>query len=89
MDLIEDSICRLFADAPQSSPAVWFIWEMRQQRLKFVLVLMVVVVIGWPVCDGTAEAEAQISDQTDVDRPGKRKTFFYFLLFSFFNWIGK
>ncbi|XP_046638968.1 uncharacterized protein LOC124320237 isoform X2 [Daphnia pulicaria] len=42
---------------------------MRQQRLKFVLVLMVVVVIGWPVCDGTAEAEAQISDQTDVDRP--------------------
>jgi hypothetical protein len=46
---------------------------------------VVVVVIGWPVCDGTAEAEAQISDQTDVDRPGKRKTFFYFLLFSFFN----
>jgi hypothetical protein len=59
---------------------------MRQQRLKFVLVLMVVVVIGWPVCDGTAEAEAQISDQTDVDRPGKRKTyFFFFLLFLLFN----
>lgn len=87
MDLIEDSICRLFADAPQSSP-VWFIWEMRQQRLKFVLVMTVVVMIGWTVCDGTAEAEAQISDQTDVDRPGKRKTFF-FLLFLLFNWIGK
>lgn len=46
---------------------------------------MVVVVIGWPVCDGTAEAEAQISDQTDVDRPGKRKTFFFSLTFLIFQ----
>jgi hypothetical protein len=36
--------------------------------------ILIVAVIGRSVCDGIAitDADAQINDQTDVDRPGKQ-----------------
>ena len=45
-----------------------------RQHMIFGWLILVVAVIGRSVCDGIAitDADAQIYDQTDVDRPGKQ-----------------